>query len=55
MFIYAERIPERVSDCVRPMHGGTYKPAVAEVLIDGVPLCLHHFVTSLPAAPEMVA
>lgn len=35
-------------DCSVDRHQGTVQPAVATVRVDGVPLCLGHFLNTLP-------
>lgn len=37
-------------DCNRPIHEGTVQPAVAELAVDGEPLCLHHAKAGMPVA-----
>lgn len=45
-----ERTEDSTRDCARPIHQGTYQPAVASYVVAGVPLCEHHFRAELPAA-----
>lgn len=47
------RLVTAVSDCARPIHEGTYQPAVASYVVDGEPLCEHHFRADLPIAEEV--
>lgn len=35
-------------DCARDIHQGTYQPAVAELLVNGEPLCMHHIKALAP-------
>lgn len=35
-------------DCSVDRHQGTVQPAVATVRVDGVPLCMYHYLGTLP-------